>query len=69
MGIVEQGKGVIKEATGKVTGNSDLENEGEAQFEKGREESTATAKRAEAQAHEAKADAAEAKQEAAEESA
>ena len=68
MGIAEQGKGLIKEAAGKITGKDNLEAEGEAQFEKGREESTATAKRAEAQAHEAKADAAQAKQDAAENS-
>ena len=65
MGIAEQGKGLIKEAAGKISGKDDLENEGDAQMEKG-PGAPRPRRRAEAQAHEAKADAAEAKQDAAE---
>lgn len=52
-GVGEEIKGRVKEAAGAITGNRDLEREGEAQQEK------ADAQR-EAAAHEAKADAARA---------
>ena len=68
MGIIETAKGAVKKGAGEITNNSDLSAEGEAQMDKGQEETEATKARAEAQAHEAKADAAEAKQKAAEDS-
>ena len=59
-GVVEDVKGKAKEAVGAVTGNTDLEREGEAQQEKAdakrdvaEHEAKADAARAEAEAHEA----------------
>ena len=59
-GVVEDVKGKAKEAVGAVTGNDDLEREGEAQQDKAdakrdvaKHEAEAEASRAEAEAHEA----------------
>lgn len=59
-GVVEGLKGSVKEAAGALTGNRDLEQEGEAQQDKAqaerdvaRHEAAAEKSRAEAEAHEA----------------
>ena len=67
MSVFEQAKGKVKEAVGDVTDNDSLKKEGEAQVDKGYEESKATAAKAEAQAHEKKAELHEEKQKLAEE--
>ena len=66
MGAFEEAKGRLKEAAGDLTGNPDLQREGEAQNEKGRAEREAAQARAEARAHEAKAEVHETEQELAE---
>ena len=68
MGVFEEAKGKVKEAVGDVTNNPDLQREGQAQEDKGRNEREATQARAEAKAHEGKAKANEVRQEAAERS-
>jgi uncharacterized protein YjbJ (UPF0337 family) len=55
MGIIEEGKGKIKETVGDVTNNPQLQEEGYAQKEKGRAERAADQERAEAKVHEAEA--------------
>lgn len=62
MGVFEEAKGKVKDKVGEMTDNPDLEAEGEAQADKGREEREATEARTEAKAHEAKAEAHEARQ-------
>ena len=59
MGIIEEAKGSIKEKVGDVTGQDDLQAEGQAQKEKGEAEAQQTAEKAKAQAAEKKADALE----------
>lgn len=66
MGILEEAKGKLKQAAGKLTGKGHLEAEGDAQAAKGAEERRETEARAKAKAHEKKADGYDAKQEAAE---
>ena len=66
MGVFEEAKGKVKEAVGDVTNNPDLQREGQAQEDKGRNEREATQARAEAKAHEGKAKAHEVEQQAAE---
>jgi uncharacterized protein YjbJ (UPF0337 family) len=68
MGILEEAKGKVKEAAGKIAGQDDLRAEGEAQADKGAEERKATEARAKAEAHEKKADLHEQDQRAAESS-
>lgn len=46
--VTDKLKGTAKEATGQVTGNEDLEGEGQAQQEKARKKEEAQAKEAEA---------------------
>lgn len=65
-GVMEDVKGKAKEAVGAVTGNEDLEREGEAQQDKAeaqrdvaKKEAEAEAARAEEKAHEARQRAAE----------
>ena len=64
MGIGESVKGAIKQKTGDVLDNDELEAEGNAQQTKGDEETRESKDRAEAQAHEKKADALEQEQQA-----
>lgn len=66
MGVFEEAKGKVKQATGDLTDNEQLEAEGSAQADRGSEERQATEARAEAQAHEKAAEAADQKQKAAE---
>ena len=63
MGTFEEAKGRLKEAAGDLTGDPDLQREGEAQSDKGRAEREATQARAEARAKEAKAEVHETEQE------
>jgi uncharacterized protein YjbJ (UPF0337 family) len=65
--VFEQAKGKVKEAFGDTTDNKALKKEGEAQVDKGYEESKATQAKAEAQAHEKKAELHEQEQKLAEE--
>jgi len=66
MSFVEQAKGKVKEAVGDVTDNDALKAEGEAQVDKGYEESKETEAKAKAKAHEKKAEMHEQKQKLAE---
>ena len=66
MGAFEEAKGKIKQVTGDLTDNPDLQREGHAQSEKGEAEEEATEARAEAQAREAEVAAREAEQRGAE---
>jgi uncharacterized protein YjbJ (UPF0337 family) len=66
MGAFEQAKGKVKETVGEVTDNDALRKEGEAQVDKGYEESKETEAKAKAQAHEKKAEMYEEKQKLAE---
>ena len=66
MSVFEQAKGKVKEAVGDVTDNDALKTEGEAQVDKGYEESKETEAKAKAQAHEKKADVYDEKQKLAE---
>ena len=66
MGIGEQIKGRLKQAAGDVTDNDALKTEGEAQSDKGIEETKQTEAQASAKAHEEKAEMYDKKQEAAE---
>lgn len=61
-GVVEDVKGKAKEVAGNVTGNEDLQDEGEAQQDKARAERDAAESEAEAEKARAKADAKEAEQ-------
>jgi uncharacterized protein YjbJ (UPF0337 family) len=61
-GVVEDVKGKAKEAIGSVTGNKDLEREGEAQQDKADAEREVAAKEAEAEKARAKSEAKEAEQ-------
>lgn len=61
-GVVEDVKGKAKEAVGVVTGNRDLEKEGEAQQEKADAQREVAAKEAEAEKARAEAAAREAEQ-------
>jgi len=61
-GVVEDVKGKAKEAVGSVTGNKDLEQEGEAQQDKAAAEREVAAKEAEADKARAKSEAKEAEQ-------
>ena len=61
-GVVEDVKGKAKEAAGVVTGNRDLEKEGEAQQSKAEAEREVAAKEAEAEKARAEAEAHEAEQ-------
>lgn len=56
MGAMEQAKGAIKEAAGNVTGDENLQSEGQAQQDKGRAESKETAHKLAAQADEKQAE-------------
>lgn len=67
MGLMEQVKGTAKQAAGDLTDNDALKTEGQAQVDKGMEESKETEARAKAQAHEKKAAMHEQQQELAEE--
>lgn len=62
MGVSDEAKGKLKEATGSITGSDDLRQEGQAQQEKSEHESEAAKKRAEADAADAKAEGAEDKE-------
>ncbi|MDQ3569450.1 MAG: CsbD family protein [Actinomycetota bacterium] len=66
VGAFEEAKGKIKQATGDLSDNPDLQREGEAQSEKGEAEKEATEARAEARARDAEAKAREAEQRGAE---
>jgi uncharacterized protein YjbJ (UPF0337 family) len=57
MGIGENIKGTIKEKVGDLTGDDQLQAEGDAQQTKGTEQTRESKDRAEAKAHEKKADA------------
>jgi uncharacterized protein YjbJ (UPF0337 family) len=57
MGIGENIKGTIKEKAGEVFDDKNLEEEGNAQQERGEEEARESKARAEAKAHEKEADA------------
>lgn len=59
MGIGEEAKGKLKEATGTMTGSDDLRHEGQAQQDKGRQEQEAAKARATAEEHEQRAESAE----------
>jgi uncharacterized protein YjbJ (UPF0337 family) len=61
-GVVEDVKGKAKEAIGSVTGNTDLEREGEAQQDKAAAEREVAEKEAEAEKARAKSEAKEAEQ-------
>lgn len=61
-GVVEEVKGKAKEAAGVLTGNRDLEKEGEAQQEKADAQREVAAKEAEAEKARAQAEAREAEQ-------
>ncbi|WP_436795206.1 microaggregate-binding protein 1 [Actinospongicola halichondriae] len=61
-GVVEDVKGKAKEAVGVVTGNDDLEKEGEAQQEKAEANREVAAKEAEAEKARAEAEVKEAEQ-------
>jgi uncharacterized protein YjbJ (UPF0337 family) len=61
-GVVEDVKGKAKEAIGSVTGNKDLEREGEAQQDKAAAEREVAEKEAEAEKARAKSEAKEAEQ-------
>ena len=61
-GVVEGVKGKAKEAIGSVTGNTELEREGEAQQDKADAQRDVAAKEAEAEKSRAKAEAHEAEQ-------
>jgi uncharacterized protein YjbJ (UPF0337 family) len=61
-GVVEDVKGRAKEATGAVTGNESLKQEGEAQQDKAAAQRDVAAKEAEAEKARAQANAAEAEQ-------
>ncbi len=61
-GVVEDVKGKAKEAAGVVTGNKDLENEGEAQQEKAEAHREVAEKEAAAEKARAEADVKEAEQ-------
>jgi uncharacterized protein YjbJ (UPF0337 family) len=61
-GIVEDVKGKAKDAIGNLTGNTDLEREGEAQQAKADAQRDVAAKEAEAEKARAEADAQEAQQ-------
>jgi uncharacterized protein YjbJ (UPF0337 family) len=65
MGILEEGKGKIKQAVGDLTDNDDLKREGKAQRARGEAEREATKERASAKVHETKAKAYEAEERAA----
>ena len=67
MGILEKFKGKAKQAAGDLTGNRDLQAEGEAQEEKGDAELKETKARAKAKGHEAEAKEKEIEQRAAQE--
>ena len=67
MSVFEQAKGKVKEAVGDITDNEALKTEGEAQVDKGYEETKETKAKAEAQAHEKKAELLDEKQKLAEE--
>lgn len=67
-GVVEDVKGKAKEATGVLTGNENLEREGEAQQDKADAQRDVAQKEAEAEAARAKAKAHEAEQKAAQNS-
>ena len=56
MGGVEEIKGKLKEAAGDVTGSDDLRAEGQAQQEKGQQQTQADELRAKAAAHDTQAD-------------
>ena len=64
-GINQKAFGLAKEVVGTVIGNDRLQDEGQAQQQRGTENLKAFRKQAEAQKHEAKADALEKKQRAA----
>jgi uncharacterized protein YjbJ (UPF0337 family) len=66
MGIIEEGKGKVKEAAGDLLNNDELEEEGRAQKKKGEAEREADEHRAKAKAHEVEAKEKELEQEAAE---
>jgi len=66
MGIIEEGKGKVKEVVGDATNNPELQEEGYAQKEKGRAERHADQERAKAKAHEVEAKEKELEQRAAE---
>ena len=61
-GVIEDVKGKAKEAVGAVTGNNDLEREGEAQQDKAAAQREVAAKEAQADKARAEADAHEANQ-------
>ena len=67
MGVGENIKGTLKEKAGDLTGNDELEAEGQAQQHKGEQQTRENKERAEAQAHEKKADALDREQDALEE--
>lgn len=67
MGVFEEAKGKAKEAIGDLTGNAEMEREGQAQASKGAEERKETQAKAAAQEHEKKAELYEQKQQMAEE--
>jgi uncharacterized protein YjbJ (UPF0337 family) len=66
MGIFEEAKGRLKKAVGDLAGNPDLQNEGQAQSEKGKAEREAMQNRAQARLEEQKARVREGQQEASE---
>lgn len=61
-GVAEEVKGRVKEAAGALTGNGDLEQEGEAQQEKADAQRDASKQEAEAEKARAEAEAKEAEQ-------
>ena len=63
-GVIEDAKGKAKEAAGVITGDSDLEKEGEAQQEKADAQEDVAKKEAEAEKARAEAEAKEAEQDA-----
>jgi uncharacterized protein YjbJ (UPF0337 family) len=65
-GIFAEAKGKVKQAAAGVTGDRDLQKEGEADAERGAAERDATKSRVSAKAHEAKAKVAETAEDAAE---
>ena len=66
-GIVEDVKGKAKEAAGRVIGDADLQNEGEAQQDKAADQREVAKKEAEAEAARAKAEVHEGREKAAQE--
>jgi uncharacterized protein YjbJ (UPF0337 family) len=66
MGVFEEAKGKVKDKIGDITGNPNLQREGQAQAKKGKAEREATQARAEAKVHEGKAKVREVQQKAAE---